>query len=47
MFVVMVSQGVKVCIKSLGFEGMDWIQLAQNNLQWQAVLNTAVNFQVP
>jgi hypothetical protein len=26
---------------------MDWIQLAQDSDQWQAFVNTAMNFQVP
>jgi hypothetical protein len=31
----------------IGWEGVDWIQLAQNRGQWRAVVNTVMKLQVP
>jgi hypothetical protein len=34
-------------IRVIGWEGVDWIHLAQDRDQWWAVLNTTINFKVP
>jgi hypothetical protein len=31
----------------LGWEGMDWIDLAQDKDRWWTVINVAINFWVP
>jgi hypothetical protein len=31
----------------LGWEGVDWIHLAQDRHKWRALVNTVMNFQVP
>jgi hypothetical protein len=31
----------------IGWGGVDWIHLDQNRDQWQAVVNTVMNIQVP
>jgi hypothetical protein len=28
-------------------EGVDWIQIAQDNIQWQTLVNMAMNLLVP
>jgi hypothetical protein len=33
-------------LKEIGFEGKDWIHLAQNRGQWRALVNTAINLRV-
>jgi len=33
--------------KEIGCKGVDWIQLAHDNAQWQAVVNIVMNCQVP
>jgi hypothetical protein len=33
-------------LKEIGWEDMDWIDLAQDGGKWWAVVSTAVNFQV-
>jgi len=38
---------IKMYLKEVGCEGVDWILLAQDRVQWQALLNMVVNFQVP
>ena len=33
-------------VKEIGWEGVDWIDLAQDRDKWQAVVNTVKNLQV-
>jgi hypothetical protein len=34
-------------LREIGWEGVDWIHLAQDRDQWQVVVNTVLNLQVP
>jgi hypothetical protein len=34
-------------LREIGWEGVDWMHLAQDRDQWQAIVNTLMNFQVP
>jgi hypothetical protein len=36
---------IKMDLREIGWDGMDWIDLVQD--QWKAVVNTAMNLQVP
>jgi hypothetical protein len=38
---------IKMYLKEKGWDDMDWIDLAQNRGQWRALVNTAMNLQVP
>jgi hypothetical protein len=40
-------EDISVDIKEMGWEGVDWIHLAQDRDQWQAVVNTVMNLRVP
>jgi len=33
--------------RNTGWEGVDWMQVAQERDKWRALVNTAVNFRVP
>ena len=33
-------------VKDIGWEGMNWIDLAQDRDRWRAVVNTVMNFLV-
>jgi hypothetical protein len=33
-------------LRNIGWDGMDWIDLAQNTDQWRALLNTVMNLRV-
>jgi hypothetical protein len=34
-------------LREIGWEGMDWIHVAQNSVQWWAVVNMVMNIRVP
>jgi hypothetical protein len=40
------EDGVKMDLKKIGWEYVDWIQLAYKSKQWYAVMQTVVNLQV-
>jgi hypothetical protein len=47
-------QSVKICVGKIGVdfketecEGVEWIQLAQDSAQWQALVNIVLNLQDP
>jgi hypothetical protein len=41
------KDNIKVDLKEMGCEDVDWIRLAQGSVQWQAVMNVVLNLQVP
>jgi intracellular sulfur oxidation DsrE/DsrF family protein len=34
-------------LTEIGIDGANWIQLAQDGVQWQACMNTVMNIRVP
>jgi hypothetical protein len=36
-----------VNLRKIGWDGMDWIDLAQDRDQWRAFVNTVMNLRVP
>jgi hypothetical protein len=34
-------------LREIGWDGMDWIELAQDRDQWRALVNTVMNLRVP
>jgi hypothetical protein len=34
-------------LRRIGWDGRDWIDLAQDRDQWMALVNTMINFWVP
>jgi hypothetical protein len=38
---------LKWILREIGWDGMDWIDLAQDRDQWRALLNTVMNLRVP
>jgi hypothetical protein len=38
---------IKIDLREIGWDGVDWIDLAQDREQWRAVVNTVVNLQLP
>jgi hypothetical protein len=37
---------IKMYLKGIGWDGMDWINLAQDRDQWRALVNTVMNLWV-
>jgi hypothetical protein len=37
---------VRLDLREIGWEGMDWIHLAQDRDQWRAVVNMVMNLRV-
>jgi hypothetical protein len=42
-----VNFNIKMDLRDIGWDGMDWIDLAQNREQWRALVNTVMNLRVP
>jgi hypothetical protein len=40
-------ENIKIDVREIGWDGLDWIDLAQDRDQWRALLNTVMNLQVP
>jgi hypothetical protein len=38
---------IKLHLREIGIDGANWIQLAQDRIQWRAFVNTVVNLSVP
>jgi hypothetical protein len=38
---------IKMDLGEIGWDGMDWIKLAQDRDQWRALVNTVTNLRVP
>jgi hypothetical protein len=38
---------VKMDLRGIGWDGMDWIDLVQDRDQWMAFVNTVMNLRVP
>jgi hypothetical protein len=37
---------IKMDLREIGWNGIDWIDLAQNRDQWRALVNTVINLRV-
>jgi hypothetical protein len=37
----------KIDLREIGWDGMDWIDLAQDGDQWRALVNAVLNLRVP
>jgi hypothetical protein len=38
---------IKINLREIGWDGMDWIDLTQDSDQWRALVNTVMNLRVP
>jgi hypothetical protein len=41
------KDSIKVNLKEIASEDMDWIHVAQDKVQWRTVVNTVMNFRFP
>jgi hypothetical protein len=42
-----VADSIKLDLKEMEWDGMDWIDLAQDRDQWRASVNIVLNLRVP
>jgi hypothetical protein len=38
---------IKIDFREMGWDGVDWIDLAQDRDQWRVLVNTVMNLRVP
>jgi hypothetical protein len=38
---------IKIYLREIEWDGVDWIDLAQDRDQWRALMNTVMNLRVP
>jgi hypothetical protein len=38
---------IKMALREIGWDGINWINLAQNRGQWRALVNAVMNLRVP
>jgi transcription termination factor 2 len=38
---------IRIDLREIGWDGMDWIDLAQDRDQWRGLVNTVMNLRVP
>jgi hypothetical protein len=41
------GQYFKIDLREIGWDDMDWIDLAQDRDQWRVLVNTVMNLRVP
>jgi hypothetical protein len=41
------EDNIKLDLREIGIDGANWIQLAQDRVQWQVFLNMVMNFWLP
>jgi hypothetical protein len=41
------EDNIKIDLKEIGWEGVDWMHLTQDRDQWRNLVNTVMNLRVP
>jgi hypothetical protein len=40
-------RNIKMDLREIGWDGVDWTDMAQNRNQWRTLVNTVLNLRVP
>jgi hypothetical protein len=40
-------ENIKIDLREIGWDGVDWIDMVQDKDKWRALVNTVMNLQVP
>jgi hypothetical protein len=41
------EDNIKMDLREIGIDGVNWIQLAQDRIQWRAFVNMVMNLRIP
>jgi hypothetical protein len=41
------ENNIKMDLREIGWDGIDWIDLAEDRDQWRALVNTIIKFRIP
>jgi hypothetical protein len=41
------EDNIEMNLRQIGIDGANWIQLAQDRVQWRAFVNTVMNLRIP
>jgi hypothetical protein len=41
------EDNIKMYLQEVGWEGVDWIDMAQDKERWRAVVNAVMNLRIP
>jgi hypothetical protein len=41
------ENNIEIDLRTIGWEGVDWINMAQDRDRWRALVNTVMNLRVP
>jgi hypothetical protein len=47
MSITNATKHIKMDLREIRWDGMDWIDMAQDRDQWRALVNTVLNLRVP
>jgi hypothetical protein len=47
MVYVFMLDNIKMNVREIGWDGVDWIDMAQDRDHWRALVNTVLNLRVP
>jgi hypothetical protein len=47
LFILVIWKIIKMALGEIGWDGRDWMELAQDRDQWRALVNTVMNLRVP